>query len=140
MHVGIGCSYHTDYEIVTVVNFAAALQENANPKERRATDSPANTNIINPKKVSQGPSRSSGDRADTKYAMSKQSEIKDVIAVVDEDDGESDSEWPEGAVGMKEEKFENVKGNKKIVRVKRKYKMENGTVLIKEFSTVERLS
>lgn len=127
-----------------MVNFAAALRDHQSKQyyKQRAGDSPeARFDVVskNSKKEGVSHSRSSADR---KVTNSKQSTYREEVEIIDGADvnDEDSEEWPEDAIGMKEERFEEIKGQKKIVRIRRKFKLENGSNLVKEYSTVERLN
>ena len=133
-----------------MVNFAATLKDKYITKKLpkpsvylKKTDTIQEKEIIRPQKVkpNYSPSLSPSDpRGPKKFSMSKQSTFKDAEELPDDDNDDGvNEEWPEGAVGMKEDKFEEIKGDKKRIRIRRRYKMEDGSIFTKEFSTVERV-
>ena len=68
-----------------------------------------------------------------KFTMSKQTTFQDAEQIPDPEDSgyvfeghESEADWPEDAIGMKEERVFDRKNGKNIVRVIKTYKMLDG--------------
>lgn len=157
VHIGCGSSYHSEYDIVTVVNFAAALKPRpsnvprnwiSNSSKKLTREDPGLENSGKFIELSR-PSRHSG-HIGNKHGVSKESTFKDNPEITEEDERDNDeesnfdedenneNEWPEGALKMKEEKSQERRGDKIYTRVKRKFRMEDGTQVTKEYVTVEK--
>ena len=143
VHIGIACAYHLEYEIVTVVNFAAEIKHKSPQSKNQRSAAYLQLLKTQPELANHFVSRGRLPLSDTsspyhlKAFKNQPTFSKDST---DQDEKElEDEEWPEGAVSLKENKFEDIKGGKRIVKVVRKFKMEDGSVLTKEFQTVEKL-
>ena len=142
-HVGVACAYHAEYEIVTVVNFAAVIKDKktamrlpqpgtfiARTHDTQDFDSGYPNKRLQSQTASPSYFKASG---------SKHQQTRDQDYDGNDDDLEEDEDWPEDAVSMKEDKTEDIKAGKKIVKIRRRFKMADGSVVTKEFQTVERI-
>ena len=99
-YVGIGCSNHCKFQIVTVVIFASAFTPLHNK----------------PRLASIEKNKSKTELNDT------------------------DDEWPNGAVSMKEKCIEEVKNGKKYIRRVQTFKMSDGTTQKRELTEAVKLN